>query len=164
MNGIRRAARPHCGLDLQVILIDSNILIHAHNADSPHHSIARDWLDEKLNGAAAVGLPWMSLLAFLRIATNPRAFVNPASIVEAWSQVDEWLTCESVWTPQPTERHSAILGELLTQGHVQGNFVMDAHLAALAIEHGPTLCSADSDFAKFPKLHWLNPLMPTDSK
>jgi toxin-antitoxin system PIN domain toxin len=147
-----------------VILIDSNILIYAYNADSPYHSIARDWLDEKLNGAAPVGLPWVSLLAFLRITTNPRAFANPASIVDAWGQVHEWLARESVWTPQPTERHSTILGELLTQGHVQGNFVMDAHLAALAIEHGLTLCSADSDFAKFSKVHWLNPLMPDDSK
>jgi uncharacterized protein len=141
-----------------VILIDSNILIYAYNADSPPHSIAHDWLNQQLNGTTQVGLPWLSILAFLRISTNPRAFPNPASIAEAWRQVAEWLARESVWMPQPTERHPGILGDLLTQGRVQGNSVMDTHLAALAIEHGLTLCSADSDFAKFRGLRWSNPL------
>ena len=141
-----------------MILIDSNILIYAHNAESPQHSIAHDWLNQKLNGTAQVGLPWLSLMAFLRISTNPRAFPNPASSTDVWRQVAEWLVRDSVWTPGPTERHSGILGDLLAQGRVQGNFVMDAHLAALAIEHGLTLCSADSDFARFRGLRWINPL------
>jgi toxin-antitoxin system PIN domain toxin len=98
----------------------------------------------------------------MRITTNPRAFPNPTSIADAWGQIAELLARKNVWTPQPTERHSAILGDLLTQGRIQGNFVMDAHLAALAIEHGLTLCSADSDFAKFPGLRWQNPLISND--
>ena len=83
---------------------------------------------------------------------------------EAWRQVAEWLSCDNVWTPQPGEHHRRILGQLLTHTRVQGNFVMDAHLAALAIEHGLTLCSADSDFAKFPGLRWINPLVRDTAK
>jgi toxin-antitoxin system PIN domain toxin len=142
-----------------VILVDANLLIYACNAQSPHHSVADAWLTLSLNGSTQVGLPWNSLLAFLRITTNPRAFANPASPADAWRQVCDWLARDNVWTPQPTARHPVILGELLTQVPVQGNFIMDTHLAALAIEHGLTLCTADSDFAKFPGLRWHNPLL-----
>jgi uncharacterized protein len=143
-----------------VILVDSNILIYAYNEASQQHSIARDWFLEQLNDAAPVGLPWQSLLAFLRITTNPRVFPNSISVSDAWCQITEWLDRENVWMPTTTDRHPAILGGLLTQSRVQGNFVMDAHLAALAIEHGLTLCSADNDFAKFSGLRWTNPLLP----
>jgi hypothetical protein len=78
----------------------------------------------------------------------------------AWQQVSDWLACDPVWIPQPTERHAEVLGTLLTQPGVQGNLVSDAHLAALAIEHGLTLCSTDGDFARFRGLKWLNPLVP----
>jgi toxin-antitoxin system PIN domain toxin len=143
-----------------VILIDSNILIYAYNEPSPQHARARDWLVQQFNGTAQVGLPWQCILSFVRITTNPRAFPNPLSIEDAWSHVSTWLRREIVWTPNPTERHKTILAELLMQAPVRGNFVMDAHLAALAIENGLTLCSADSDFAKFPGLRWINPLLP----
>ncbi len=143
-----------------MILIDSNLLIYAYNEPAPQHTLARDWLNRSFNGSIQIGLPWQSLLAFVRIATNPRAFPNPLPILDAWEHVSSWLSRRIVWTPNPTDRHSAIFGSLLTRVPVQGNFVMDAHLAALAIEHGLTLCSADSDFAKFPGLRWINPLMP----
>jgi len=143
-----------------VILLDSNLLIYAHGANSPHHVLAKEWLDRQLNGGALVGMPWPSLLAFLRLTTNPRVVERPESIAGAWNQVAKWLALPNVWTPQPTENHSSIFGNLLMITHVQGNLVMDAHLATLAIEHGLTLCSADSDFAKFPGLRWINPLMP----
>jgi toxin-antitoxin system PIN domain toxin len=147
-----------------VILVDSNILIYAYASNSPHHQIARDWLDQQIDSEMRVGIPWPSLLAFLRLVTNPRIANRPISIADAWLQVGEWLACPSVWTPQPTEKHSQIFGELLTTTRVQGNLVMDAHLAALAIEHGLTLCSADSDFAKFSGLRWMNPLLPQNSE
>ena len=101
---------------------------------------------------------WLSLLAFLRVATNPRAFRSPLTMAVAWEQVSTWLSVETVWTPEPTERHATVLGELLALPGVYGNLVPDAHLAALAIEHGLTLCSTDGDFARFPGLTWLNPL------
>jgi toxin-antitoxin system PIN domain toxin len=142
-----------------VILVDANILIYASNAEADQHAESRDWLDAKLNGAAPVALPWLSLLAFLRIATNPRAFRTPLSMATAWQQVSIWLSAETVWTPEATERHAAVLGPLLSLPGVYGNLVPDAHLAALAIEHGLTLCSTDGDFARFPGLAWQNPLV-----
>lgn len=142
-----------------MILVDANILIYASNAEADQHAESRDWLDAKLNGAAPVALPWLSLLAFLRIATNPRAFRTPLSMATAWQQVSIWLSAETVWTPEATERHAAVLGPLLSLPGVYGNLVPDAHLAALAIEHGLTLCSTDGDFARFPGLAWQNPLV-----
>jgi toxin-antitoxin system PIN domain toxin len=141
-----------------VILVDANLLLYASNAEADQHAQSRAWLDEKIGGAAPVGLPWTTLLAFLRIATNPRAFPRPLTTAAAWEQVSTWLSAETVWTPEPTERHAAVLGELLALPGVYGNLITDAHLAALAIEHGVTLCSTDGDFARFPGLAWLNPL------
>jgi uncharacterized protein len=143
-----------------VILVDANLLIYAYGSTFPQHAAAREWLDQQINGSARVGLPWASLLAFLRITTNPRMFSHPAPMSKAWSQVGDWLACETVWVPAPTERHSNALGTLLAQKDVLGNLVSDAHLAALAIEHGLTLCSADGDFARFASLKWHNPLAP----
>jgi toxin-antitoxin system PIN domain toxin len=140
-----------------VILIDSNILIYAH-ADLPQHPAARDWLDRQLNGPAAVGLPWASLLGFLRVVSNPRIFPRAEPVAEAWRQAKEWLACASAWIPQPTERHQDVLGEFLVLPGLRSKLVPDAHLAALAVEHGLTLCSTDGDFARFPGLRWLNPL------
>jgi uncharacterized protein len=142
-----------------VILVDANLLIYAHSSNFAQHAAARDWLDEQINGSGRVGLPWPSLLAFLRITTNPRMFPRPNPMAKAREQVSGWLACETVWTPQPTERHATVFATLLTQAGVHGNLVSDAHLAALAIEHGLTLCSADGDFARFANLKWINPLM-----
>ena len=105
-----------------------------------------------------VGLPWASLLAFLRLVTNPRVFEHPEPMVEAWAQVKAWLDCETAWVPEPTQRHREVLDRVLSLPGLHGNLVPDAHLAALAIEHGLTLCSTDGDFARFPGLAWHNPL------
>jgi toxin-antitoxin system PIN domain toxin len=141
-----------------VTLIDANILIYAHVSTFPQHHAAREWLDQQLNGSAPVGLPWASLLAFLRLVTNARVFEHPEPMADAWSQVRTWLACELVWTPEPTERHAQLLGEILKLPGVHANLVPDAHLAALAMEHGLTLCSTDGDFARFRALRWLNPI------
>jgi toxin-antitoxin system PIN domain toxin len=143
-----------------VILVDVNILIYASVASFRQHEAAREWLDRRLNGTARVGLPWTVVLAYLRLATNARIFAPPVTMAAAWQRASAWLTAEPVWTPQPTERHAEVLGALLAQPGVHGNLVPDAHLAALAIEHGLTLCSTDGDFARFPELRWLNPLAP----
>lgn len=141
-----------------MILVDANLLIYAGVDSFSQHPRAREWLDERLNGPAPVGLPWTSLLSFLRISTNPRVFEKPAPVADAWRQVQDWLGCERAWTPQPSERHREILGGLLAASGVQANLVQDAHLAAMAIEHGLILCSSDGDFARFPGLRWENPL------
>jgi hypothetical protein len=143
-----------------LILIDANSFIYAHFNVSPSHARARDWLDTQLNGTTPVGLAWNTPIAFLRIVTNARVFENPLLIEDAWAQVVAWLECKPVWIPTPTARHAEILGRLLGTRNVIANLVSDAHLAALAIEHGLTLCSTDGDFARFSDLRWVNPLAP----
>ena len=141
-----------------MILVDANILIYATDSDSESHERARHWLDERLSGSAPVGLPWPTLLAFLRLTTNPRIFPRPLSMALAWRQVASWLDAGPAWIPPPTDRHAEILSSLLGQPGIQGNLVPDSHLAALAIEHGLTLCSTDGDFARFRELRWIDPL------
>jgi uncharacterized protein len=141
-----------------VIVVDANLLVYAYVNSFAQHELARKWLDQQLNGTTSVGLPWVSLVAFLRLVTNPRIFDRPASISDAWTQVEAWLSCETAWIPEPTDAHAELFGKLLAVPGVQANLVPDAHLAALAIGHGLLLCSTDSDFARFPGLRWLNPL------
>jgi toxin-antitoxin system PIN domain toxin len=142
-----------------MILVDANLLIYSHVSSFQHHVSASEWLDAQLNGSSPVGLPWHSLLAFLRIVTNPRIFEHPESMTDAWEQVKSWLDCEVVWIPEPTERHREVLGSLLSAAGMQANLVPDAHLASLAIEHGLELYSTDGDFARFAKVRWKNPLV-----
>jgi toxin-antitoxin system PIN domain toxin len=111
-----------------------------------------------LNGTARVGLPWLSLLAFVRIASNPAILRHAVTPSEAWRQVEDWLGCEPVWIPIPGNRHPDVLRTLLESPLATSRLVPDAHLAALAIEHGVTLCSTDGDFARFAGLKWENPL------
>ena len=141
-----------------MILVDANLLIYAHGARFPQHKRAKAWLDERLNGTAPVGLPWPSLLAFLRLVTNPRIFEHPETTAEAWKQIEEWLDCAPVWIPAPMERHRELLASILINQNITANLVPDAHLAALAMEHGLVLCSTDGDFGRFPNLRWENPI------
>jgi toxin-antitoxin system PIN domain toxin len=141
-----------------VILIDVNILVYATHRESRFHAAASAWLNRQLNGSFRVGLPWASLLGFLRVATHPRAFARPLNMSDAWGQVTAWLAADPSWLPAPTDRHADILSTLLAEPGVYGNLVSDAHLAALAIEHGLILCSTDGDFARFPGLRWENPI------
>ena len=143
-----------------MILVDVNLLVYTWDGGSAFHGGAQEWLDGRLNGHARVGLPWPSLLGFLRVVTNPRVFERPESVARAWKQVEEWLGCANVWIPDPGDRHRQILGRMLEGASGGANLVPDAHLAALAVEHGLTLCSTDGDFARFPELKWANPLAP----
>jgi uncharacterized protein len=141
-----------------VILVDANLLIYAASPQSPEHAVVAPWLQEKLDSPGRVGLPWASLLAFLRIVTNPRIFASPADVDAAWSVVEDWLDRPSAWIPVPGERHREVLAALLRKTRATGNFVPDAHLAALAIEHGLIMATADAGFARFPGLRVENPL------
>lgn len=141
-----------------MILVDANLLVYAVVQDFPQHTRARSWLDERLNGQTGVGLPWPSLLAFIRLVSNPRVFREPLPMARAWSQVQDWMARPPVWTPVPTDRHAGILEALLSGIHGRSSLVPDAHLAALAMEYGLVLQSADHDFSKFPGLRWDNPL------
>ncbi|MCP9488303.1 MAG: PIN domain-containing protein [Solirubrobacteraceae bacterium MAG38_C4-C5] len=141
-----------------MILLDVNLLVYAFSVEAPENVAARDWLDDKLNGSARVGLPWHSLLGFVRLSSNPRVTAPHVSVPQAWAQARAWLAQPPVWIPQPTDRHADVLETALEQAPSSSK-VSDCHLAALAIEHGLTLCSTDGDFARFSALRWENPLL-----
>lgn len=141
-----------------MIIVDANILIYASSRTFAQHEAAKTWLDQRLNGMVRVGVPWASVLAFLRVMTSPRILERPLAMGKAWDEVRAWLSADPVWVPQATERHSEVLGRLLGMPGIRGNLVHDADLAALAIEHGLIVCSCDSDFSQFPGLRWENPL------
>jgi toxin-antitoxin system PIN domain toxin len=139
-------------------IIDANLLLYAYLPSSKHHEAARAWLEAKFSEPDQVGLPWVSVLAFIRISTNSRLLDHPFSIEEAIAIVSQWLARANVMILHPGKRHWEILQTLLAQGQAAGPLATDAHLAALAIEHGATLASVDRDFARFPGLRLLNPL------
>jgi toxin-antitoxin system PIN domain toxin len=141
-----------------MIIVDANLLLYAHDAGSVHHPAARQWLENTLSGGEPVGLAWVALLAFLRVGTNPRLRKDAPTIEEAAAIVAGWLNRPMVTLVNPGERHWQILRDMMTKGQARGPFVTDAHLAALAIEHGAALATTDRDFARFPGLRFFNPL------
>jgi toxin-antitoxin system PIN domain toxin len=141
-----------------VKVIDLNLLLYAVNRDSPRHSAALTWLQDAMSGEERVGLAWTVVLGFIRVTTSPRVFEHPLSADDALRTVDAWLSQASVSPLEPGEGHWSILRDLLVEAGAAGNLTSDAHLAALAIEHGAELCSTDADFARFKRLRWTNPL------
>jgi uncharacterized protein len=140
------------------MLVDANLLLYATDTRSKFHQPAKAWLIEQLNGKRRVGLPWQSLGAFLRLATHPRVSAHPLTAADAWSAISAWLAAPVAWIPQPGAEHATLLGELFVRHEPAGNLVPDALLAALALEHGLTIYSADTDFARFTEIRWENPL------
>ena len=140
------------------MLIDANLLLFAIDNRAAQHERALAWLSDQLDGDRRVGIPWESLTAFVRIATHPRASDHPLRPAEAWAFVEDWLAAPTVWTPSPTDRHAEVLGGLITRYRLSGKLIPDAHLAAIALEHGLEVCSADTDFARFTELRWHNPI------
>lgn len=141
-----------------MILIDANILVYAVNRDAPQHAVARDWLEETLSGTTIVGLPWIVLLAFLRLTTNHRILRSPLQAEQALLYIDSWLQQPYVVLVNPGERHWMILNKLLRSSGAAGSLTTDAHIAAIAIEHGYAVCSADNDFKRFDGVVHINPL------
>ena len=142
------------------MLVDANILLYSIDEDSTFHEPARAWMDGALNGPRRVGIPWMSMVAFVRIVTNPRALRAPLNPAEAWELVEGWIDAPAAWIPEPGRGHREILGRLLSTLDLRANLVTDAVLAALCIEHGLEIVSADSDFARFTEIGWINPVSP----
>ena len=141
-----------------MIIPDINILVHAYNSDSARYEIARRWLEDTFSGSATVGLPWVSILGFIRIMTHRGIMANPMYPREATRRVCQWLVMPAVTIVTPGERHADILFEVLEGLGTAGNLTTDAHLAALAIEYRAQLASTDSDFSRFSGLRWFNPL------
>lgn len=144
-----------------MILIDANLLLYAYNTSSAEHERAVEWLEGVLSAPAPVGLCWATISAFLRISTNPRAFVSPMTPAEATAAVDAWMAVPNVVILAPGDHHWTILRQLIREQQVRGPLLTDAHLAALALEHDATLCSNDRDFSRFPGLKISNPLTAT---
>ena len=143
-------------------LPDVNLLLYAYDSDSPRQVAASEWLEEALSGTETVAFGWAVMVGFVRIATNPAVFARPWDAGDALDVVEKWLTQPVVTVVHPTDRHAAVLRDLLTPLGAAGNLTSDAHLAALAIEHGATLYSSDNDFSRFPGLHWIDPLNATE--
>ncbi|MDP9822976.1 type II toxin-antitoxin system VapC family toxin [Nocardioides massiliensis] len=137
-------------------VVDANVLLYAVNSDARHHEASRTWLDRALGGGDSVGLSWMALLAFVRIATKGGLFPHPLTVEDAMAQVGEWLDQPGAHLVQPGRAHAAILSRLLRHGG-GGNLVNDAHLAALAVEHRADVVSYDTDFARFDEVAWRRP-------
>lgn len=146
------------------MIVDANILLFATDADSPHHEIAAQWLTRVLNGDVAVGIPWQTITAFVRISTHPRIYDRPLTGAGAWEHVEAWLAADPVWVPPATETTARIYGRLCNEVSITGNLVTDGMLAAIAMERGVELVSADADFAHFPGLRWVNPLHPAQRR
>jgi toxin-antitoxin system PIN domain toxin len=140
------------------MLVDANILLYAVDSESRFHAPAREWLESALNGTRRVGLPWATLHSFVRISTHPRAQREPLTPEQAWDHVQEWLDAPMTWVPAPGRAHRELLGRLIADLDLRSNLVADATLAALCLEHGLTMVSADSDFARFTEIEWINPI------
>jgi toxin-antitoxin system PIN domain toxin len=141
-----------------MILVDANLLLYAYHTRAAQHEASRSWLERTLSQPRLVRFAWVTLWAFLRISTNPRVFDRPLAVVEADAAVASWLELPNVGILEPGDRHGAILSRLLQDGQVSGPLVMDAALAAIAIEHGATLHTTDRDFSRFADLDWINPI------
>lgn len=139
------------------MIVDANVLLYARNESVDQHQRAKGWLEQALNGDTRVGLPWWSLAAFVRIATNARAFDRPLSAHEAAEQVEDWIRAPRAWIAQPTAAYGAVFLKLLRRYNITAGLTTDAQLAALAVDHGVPLVSADADFARFQELDWINP-------
>ena len=133
-------------------LIDLNLLLYAYDSGALEHESSRSWLAGVMTGPERIGLSWITLLGFIRLSTAPRILADPYDVRQAVDIVSDWLSRDTVSIVSPTDRHWAHLSGLLPKHRVRGSLIMDAHLAALAIEHGATLCTNDRDFLRFPGL------------
>ncbi len=141
-----------------MIVVDANLLIYAYDLDSAHHKKSLSWLEELLSGVEAVGLPWQSVSAFLRVITNRRLPGMRVALEQAVQVVDEWLLQPNVQILVPADQHWSVLRQMIREGQASGPLVSDAEIAAITIEQGAVLHTTDRDFARFPGLRWKNPL------
>ena len=141
-----------------MILVDANLLLYAYDTSSPDHDAARVWLEAAINGDERVGIGLQVILAFMRIATHPGVFERPLSSTDAIAIVGSWLQRPQVAIASPGDRHWQTLADVAASGQARGARLMDAHLAALAFEHGATLLTTDRGFARYPGLRFRNPI------
>ena len=141
-----------------MIVLDANILFYSYSTGSPEHQKARTCVENLFSGTEPVGLPWQTITAFLRTSTNPR-LPGARAAIEAAREVQDWLEQPNVRLLSPGDDHWRTLRQMIFDGQAFGPMVSDAQIAALTIEHGAVLYSSDRDFARFPGLRWVNPLV-----
>jgi toxin-antitoxin system PIN domain toxin len=141
-----------------MIVLDANLLLYAYDESSQHHRPAKRWIEEIFSGSEAIAIPWQTIGAFLRIATDIRLPGERRTPEEAAQVVDRWLEQPNVFAIAPGERHWSCLRRMIAEGQARGPLITDAQLAALTIEIGGELYTTDRDFARFPGLRWKNPL------
>jgi len=144
-----------------VVLPDVNVLIYAHRAELPQHDATRLWLEAVVSEEGPYGLSELVLSAFLRIVTNPRAFIDPTPLEIALAATERWRSRRNCVLVSPGDRHWAIFTRLCRSAGAKGNLVPDAYLAALAIESGCEWVTTDRGFARYPGLRWSHPLDAT---
>ncbi len=142
----------------KVKIVDLNVLLYVVNESAPHHQALLNWWQGAVNSDESVGLPWVVLLGFLRIATNPKIFPHPLDPAAAISKIQTWLSLANTYLVKEKDEHWEILRTMLLEAGTAGNLTTDAHLATLAISHGAVLVSCDRDFARFRGLRWENPI------
>ena len=145
-----------------MILVDANLLLYAYHPRAPQHEASRRWLETVLSGQELVRFAWLTVWAFMRIGTNPRVFERPLSTAEAEAAVSSWLAQPIAAILEPGERHWELLCKVAREGQATGPLIMDAVIAAIALEHGATLCITDRDFSRFSDLKWMNPLIESN--
>lgn len=141
-----------------MIIPDTNLLIYATAQTAPDHAKARDWWKRCLNGSEHVGLPWHSLTSYLRIMSSSRARLTPTPIDQLLDVVDSWFESQVVDVIDPRAHHMQAMRSIAEPLGLGGDIMNDVHLAALSIEYGGVIHTADADFARFPGVRWLNPL------
>lgn len=139
-------------------IVDVNLLVHAVNQGAPEHETILAWLENEINTGNGIGMPWISLLGFIRLAINPKVMPHPLTLEQAIDQVFEWLSLPKVSIVAPGNDHLSQFSSCCKSAGASHHLITDAHLAALALEHEATMVSCDTDFARFPGLHWINPL------
>jgi toxin-antitoxin system PIN domain toxin len=141
-----------------VIALDTNILVHAHRRGTVHHEAALALVRELSEGPAPYGLFWPSLYEFLRLVTHHRVFDPSSTPAESVEAIRDFIAPPVVRVLSETVHHPALLDRVIRETGVTGNLIHDAHLVALALEHGVhEILTLDGDFARFPQVASRNP-------
>lgn len=144
-----------------MLLPDVNVLVYAHRRDSiPGHSDYAEWLSALATGPEPFALSVPVLSGLVRIVTSSRVFSPPSSLDDVFAFISELVERPTARVVGPGPDHMAIFERLCRDAGATGKLVADAQHAAIAIEHGCTMVSTDSDFDRFPGLRWRHPLRP----
>lgn len=147
---------------MALAVVDANLLIYAFNPRDKDHSAAKAWMEEVLSGEDVLAIPMLSITALLRISTHPSLDNVPQRMEEVLSFIDQLTAMPNVQVLHTGTGHWEELKRVINESGVNGPTVTDAQFAALTLQYGATLYSADKHFRRFPRLRWVNPLQPKE--